>query len=130
MAGPLADATINTIDVNLVGDELKTDAQGQVAFTPPASGVYSAYTQFVDAKAGEKDGQALRRRFASFATLSFTWPLERVGADEEAVGLFTGRSSGSRPNGKTSPVSKRSWKEDVDGRADQRHGHGGGRRQR
>ncbi|MBI2826938.1 MAG: DUF3386 family protein [Planctomycetia bacterium] len=84
---PLAGATIHTVDVNLVGDELKTDEHGQVAYTPPSTGVYSLYTPYVDKTPGEKDGKHYEE-IREFATLAFTWPLVRTDADAEAVKLF------------------------------------------
>jgi len=112
---PLADATINSVDVNLVGDEFKTDAAGRAQYTPPSTGVYSVYTQFVDKTPGEKDGKHYDE-VREFATLAFTWPLRRTDADPAAVKLFddalAARAKWTDFPGFTANVSG-----DVDGRA-------------
>ncbi|HEY4312230.1 MAG TPA: DUF3386 family protein [Pirellulales bacterium] len=84
---PQPRVTVNTIDVNLVGDELTTDDQGHVAFKPPAPGVYSVYTQHVDKIPGDHNGKQYDE-VREFATLTFAWPLSRTDADPEAVKLF------------------------------------------
>jgi len=84
---PLPGVTVTTVDVNLVGDELKTDDAGQVAYNPPSTGVYCVYAQHVDKTPGKHNDKSYDE-IREFATLSFSWPLVRTGPDPEAVKLF------------------------------------------
>ena len=111
---PLAGTKVNTVDVNLVGDELTTDAGGQVVYTPPATGVYSIYTQFVDKTPGEADGKHYDE-IREFASLAFTWPLLRSDADPEAVKLFE-QAVAARAQWNNFPGFKASLEGSVDGR--------------
>jgi hypothetical protein len=111
---PLAGVKLNTVDVNLVGEEFTTDAEGQVAFTPPATGVYSVYTQFVDKTPGESGGKHYDE-IREFASLAFTWPLVRTDADQEAVKLFE-QALAARAQWTSFPGFKASLEGSIDGR--------------
>ena len=111
---PLPDATINSVDVNLVGDEFKTDAAGKATYTPPSTGVYSVYTQYVDKTPGDKDGKHYDE-IREFATLAFNWPLERSDADPAAVKLFE-EALGARAKWNDFPGFTAEVSGDIDGR--------------
>lgn len=111
---PLAGATINTVDINLVGEELKTDDHGQARFTPASSGVHSVYTQYVDKTPGES-GDKHYDEIREFATLAFAWPLVRKDADAEAVKLFQDAVA-ARASWQNFPGFKATLDGDVDGR--------------
>jgi hypothetical protein len=86
---PLPAAVFETIDANLAGVKLTADNQGKAEWQPKAPGRYSVYTsQFIKA-VGEHEGKKYKE-VREFATLAFNWPLERNGADPEAVALFEG----------------------------------------
>jgi len=112
---PLPGVILKSVDVNLVEEEFKTDEAGQVAFTPPSTGVYCVYAQHVDKTAG-KHADKSYDEIREFATLSFTWPLVRTEADPEAVKLFqeaiAQRAQWSKFPGFTAGVTA-----DVDGRS-------------
>jgi Protein of unknown function (DUF3386) len=112
---PLAGAKIQTVDVNLVGDELTADAQGQVKYAPPATGLYSVYTQFVDKTPGNHDGHAYDE-VREFATLAFNWPLARTDADPAAVKRFEDAVA-ARAKWQNFPGFTASVEGDVDGRS-------------
>jgi hypothetical protein len=84
---PVPNATFTTVDADLVSEDLKGDADGQVRFSPSAPGVWSVYTQHVDRTPGEHKGLSYKE-VREFATLAFSWPLVATGADPEAVKLF------------------------------------------
>src|SRR5205085_1641120 len=67
--------------------ELTADAAGVATWKPPAHGVYSVYTRDTRKEAGEFKGQKYDE-IRDFATVAFSWPLERKDADPEAVALF------------------------------------------
>jgi hypothetical protein len=86
---PVPSAKFTTVDSDLTSEELAGDASGQVRFVPGAPGVWSVYIQHLDATPGEHKGESYKE-VRQFATLSFSWPLARSDADDEAVGLFEG----------------------------------------
>jgi hypothetical protein len=112
---PLAGAKIQTVDVNLVGDEFTTDQQGQVKYAPPSTGVYSVYTQFVDKIPGNHNGHAYEE-VREFATLAFNWPLARSDADPAAVKLFEDAVA-ARAKWQSFPGFTASVEGDVEGRS-------------
>ncbi len=111
---PQPGVKVNTVDVNLVGDELVTNEKGEVAFQPPAAGVYSVYAQHVDKTPGDNGGKHYDE-IREFATLTFTWPLERDDADPEAVKLFE-EAVAARAQWKVFPGFKATLDGTVDGR--------------
>lgn len=84
---PLADATVNTVDADLAGEELTTDKQGVTVFKPDHAGLFCVYTSHVNPTSGEHGGKSYDE-IREFATLSFHWPLVAHGADAEAVAMF------------------------------------------
>jgi hypothetical protein len=84
---PMPGAVLETVDPDLFGDKLTAGADGRATWKPPGRGNYSVYTSHVRKEAGEKDGKHYDE-IREFATLAFTWPLERKGADPKAVALF------------------------------------------
>ncbi len=84
---PMPKVRVDTVDADLVGDELTTDENGQVTFEPSAPGFYCAYVGHTLPVSGEHRGKAYKE-VRQFATLSFAWPLAPTGSDDEAVALF------------------------------------------
>lgn len=84
---PLANARIDTVDADLAGEELTTDAEGKATFKPGGPGVYCIYVGHTLSMAGEQQGKAYKE-IRQFATLTFSWPLAPHAADAEAVALF------------------------------------------
>ena len=85
---PMPGTTFYTVDSDLSGEELKADGEGRAKFTPPSNDVYSIYIKHVDPTPGTHNGQKYQE-VRQFATLAFSWPLVRDGADAEAVEMFT-----------------------------------------
>ena len=84
---PLANAAFVTIDAQLNNVKFTADTDGKATWKPPTSGSYSIYTQATSKEAGELDGKKYEE-IRDFATLAFTWPLERKDADAGAVARF------------------------------------------
>ncbi len=84
---PLPRAEFHTVDADLKSEKLTADADGVVTWTPPAPGKYAVYTSTLTKELGTVDGKKYEE-LREFATLAFTWPLERKGADPKAVALF------------------------------------------
>jgi hypothetical protein len=84
---PLANTRIDTVDVDLAGEELTTDAEGKATFKPSGPGVYCIYVGHTLSTAGEQQGKAYKE-IRQFATMTFSWPLVPQLADSEAVALF------------------------------------------
>ncbi len=76
-----------TIDARLANVELTADETGKAMWRPPAAGVYSVYTRDTRKEAGEVGGKKYEE-IRDFATVAFTWPLQRKDADPAAVALF------------------------------------------
>ena len=85
---PVPNAVFTTVDDDLVNEELKTDGNGQVTWSPPKSGHYCIYTKVVRKEAGELNGKKYTE-IREFPTLDFAWPAERPMGDREAVELFS-----------------------------------------
>ena len=83
---PLPKAEFVTVDAHLANTKLTADEKGQAVWKP-ASGVYSVYTRNTRKEPGEVGGQKYEE-IREFATLAFTWPLDRKDADPKAVALF------------------------------------------
>jgi hypothetical protein len=84
---PAPRAEVHTIDANLKGEKLTTDADGRVSWKPPRPGAYSVYTGIWTKATGtfrDKKYEEIR----DFATLAFRWPLAPSGPDPAAVALF------------------------------------------
>jgi hypothetical protein len=84
---PVANATFTTVDEDLKNEEFSADDHGRATWTPPAPGKYSVYTRRAVNESGEFGGKKYEQ-VREFATIAFTWPLERRGPDTEAVALF------------------------------------------
>src|SRR5262249_6590300 len=76
-----------TVDASLANTRLTADAAGVAAWKPPAPGVYAVYTRDTRKESGEAGGKKYEE-IRDFATVAFTWPLERTDADPAAVALF------------------------------------------
>lgn len=111
---PIPDAVFTTVDADLVNEELSTGADGRAAWTPPTRGRYSVYTRYVTKEPGELNGKKYEE-IREFATLAFTWPLERRGPDPEAVALFE-EALAARAQWKGFPGFTAQVAGDVDGR--------------
>jgi hypothetical protein len=84
---PVPAAIFHTIDSDLTSSDVKAGSDGWASWAPPEPGRYSVYVQENLKTAGEKGG-AHYDEIREFATLAFTWPVERKDADPEAVALF------------------------------------------
>ncbi len=84
---PLPGVTFHTVDSDLTGSDVKAGPDGVAEWTPPRPGRYSVYMRDTLKEAGEQGGKSYTE-VREFATLALTWPLERRGADAEAVSLF------------------------------------------
>lgn len=84
---PVPNATLTTVDDDLVNEELKTDDSGQVTWKPESPGHYCVYTKITVDEAGDKDGEHYTE-IRMFPTLAFHWPATRSDADPAAVGMF------------------------------------------
>jgi hypothetical protein len=84
---PLKGVTFHTVDSDLTTSEVKSGPGGPADWTPPGPGRYSVYVKDVLKQSGEAGGKPYDE-VREFATLAFTWPLDRTDADPEAVSLF------------------------------------------
>jgi hypothetical protein len=84
---PVPSAPLVTVDAELHNVKLTADAEGRATWKPPAPGNFSVYTRRTSKEAGTFDGKEYQE-IRDFATVAFTWPLERKDADPEAVALF------------------------------------------
>ncbi|MBY0522638.1 MAG: DUF3386 family protein [Gemmataceae bacterium] len=84
---PVPNAEFFTVDAKLNGGKLAADGEGRVSWKPPAPGNYSVYTRNTLKEAGEHDGKKYEE-IRDFATIAFSWPLERKDADAAAVTRF------------------------------------------
>jgi hypothetical protein len=84
---PLPGLVFTTVASDLTNVEITAGADGSAAWTPPAPGSYSVYVKDVIKQPGEHNGKRYDE-IREFATLAFTWPLDRRDADAEAVALF------------------------------------------
>jgi len=84
---PVSRAKFTTIDASLANVTLEAGDDGMASWTPPAPGRYEVYTEATLKQSGAFEGTGYDE-IREFATLSFTWPTSRSGADPEAVALF------------------------------------------
>jgi hypothetical protein len=84
---PVPRAEFITVDARLANVKLTADDAGQASWKPPAPGVYSVYTRDTRKEAGEAGGKKYEE-IRDFATVAFSWPLERTDADPAAVARF------------------------------------------
>ena len=84
---PVPSAEFITIDANLANMKLTADAEGRARWKPPSAGVYAVYTRDTRKESGEARGKKYEE-IRDFATVAFTWPLERSDSDPAAVALF------------------------------------------
>jgi Protein of unknown function (DUF3386) len=84
---PVPRAEFVTVDASLANTRLTADAAGGAAWKPLAPGVYAVYTRDTRKESGEAGGKKYEE-IRDFATVAFTWPLERTDADPAAVALF------------------------------------------
>ncbi len=84
---PVPRAQFITVDADLTNVQLTADDNGRAMWRPPTAGVYSVYTRDTRKESGELDGKKYEE-IRDFATVSFTWPLQRKDADPAAVTLF------------------------------------------
>src|SRR5581483_2086767 len=84
---PLPHAEFVTVDSQLVNTKLAAGDDGVASWKPPANGAYAVYTRDTRKEPGEAGGKKYEE-IRDFATVAFTWPLERRDADAEAVALF------------------------------------------
>lgn len=84
---PVPKAAFITIDSHLANVNLTADEEGRALWKPPSAGVYAVYTRDTRKESGEVRGKKYEE-IRDFATVAFTWPLERTDADPAAVALF------------------------------------------
>src|SRR5687768_10336114 len=77
---PLPRAEFVTVDASLANTTLKADDQGKVFWKPAKPGVWSVYTRDMRKEKGEHAGRKYEE-IRDFATLCFSWPLQRKDAD-------------------------------------------------
>jgi hypothetical protein len=111
---PVPKAELVTVDVKLRNVKLAADAEGRATWKPPAPGTYSIYTSQRTKEAGKADNKPYEE-IRDFATISFTWPLERKNADAEAVALFE-RALEARAMWKSFPGFRSAITGNLDGR--------------
>jgi hypothetical protein len=114
---PIPDAVFHAVDADLTESVIKAGGDGQAAWTPPAPGRYSVYTQLNTKQSGSAGGRAYTE-VRSFATLAFNWPLVRPAndADPEAVALFAGALAARASWGDEFPGFAAQVAGNVDGR--------------
>jgi hypothetical protein len=84
---PVPRAEFVTVDANLANVKLTADEAGTARWKPPAAGLYSVYTRDTRKESGEAGGKQYEE-VRDFATISFSWPMDRREADPAAVALF------------------------------------------
>jgi hypothetical protein len=84
---PVPRAKFVTVASDLSNEEVTADADGRATWKPPAPDAYSVYTRSDRKETGQVRGQDYTE-VREFATLAFTWPVEREGPDPKAVALF------------------------------------------
>jgi hypothetical protein len=111
---PLPHAEFITIDADLKNVKLTADGDGKVTWQPPATGNYSVYTRHTSKEAGEVDGKKYEE-IRDFATIAFSWPLERKDSDRAAVARFE-EALAARANWKNFPGFSAAIQGNLDGR--------------
>lgn len=84
---PIPNAVFHTVDSDLSNSEATAGTDGRAVWTPPKAGRYSVYVKDVVKTPGTSGGTHYDE-IREFATLAFTWPLDRTDADPEAVAMF------------------------------------------
>jgi hypothetical protein len=112
---PVPRAVFHTVDSSLGNQDLAADADGRATWKPPSPDRYAVYTSQVLKEPGTWKGQRYDE-VREFATLAFTWPLERRGADAKAVALFQ-EALATRAQWKDFPGFRAGIAGTVDGRA-------------
>lgn len=84
---PVPKAQLITVDERLTNVQLTAEEDGRAMWQPPAAGVYSVYMRDTRKESGEEGGKKYEE-VRDFATVAFSWPLERKDADPAAVALF------------------------------------------
>jgi hypothetical protein len=84
---PIPGLKFTTVDSDLSNSEFNAGQDGQAVWSPPKPGRYSVYVRDDVKTPGESQGVHYDE-IREFATLAFTWPLDRRDADAEAVALF------------------------------------------
>jgi len=111
---PVPGAEFVTVDTELHNVKLTADTEGQATWKPPAPGNYAVYTNSQSRQSGAVGGKKYEE-IRDFATLAFTWPLERKDADEAAVTLFE-EALAARASWKDFPGFRASITGNLDGR--------------
>jgi hypothetical protein len=84
---PIPKAVFHTVAADLSNEELVASDDGQATWKPSAPGRYSVYIRWITREQGHVNGKRYEE-IRDFATLAFSWALQRKGADPEAVALF------------------------------------------
>ncbi len=84
---PMPKAELVTVAENLTNTWLTANEQGKARWKPPGRGVFAVYTRDTRKQAGEFNDKHYAE-IRDFATVAFSWPLERKQAEAEAVALF------------------------------------------
>lgn len=111
---PLPGAVFHAVDSDLSESKATAGPDGIATWKPPAPGRYSIYTRDDARTPGEIDGKHYDE-IREFATLALAWPLERQGADPEAVALFRDAVA-NRARWKDFPGFRAEVSGEVDGR--------------
>jgi hypothetical protein len=111
---PVPKAELTTVDAKLNNVKLTADEEGRATWKPPAPGTYAVYTNVNTKEAGKVDDKPYEE-IRDFATISFTWPLERKDADAEAVALFE-EALAARATWKNFPGFRAAITGNLDGR--------------
>jgi hypothetical protein len=111
---PIPNAEFQTVDIKLANDKVTAGADGRASWKPPAPGRYAVYTHVTTKTPGEVGGKKYDE-IREYATLGFTWPIERKDADEKAVSLFE-EAIAARAMWKNFPGFRAQIRGEVDGR--------------
>lgn len=84
---PIPSLKYTAVDSDLSVSEFQAGPDGKALWTPPKPGRYSVYVRDDVKTPGEHDGKHYDE-IREFATLAFTWPLDRSDADPSAVEAF------------------------------------------
>ena len=84
---PIVGAVFTAIDSDLSEQTIKAGPDGLAVWSPAAPGRFSVYVRETLKQPGAL-GEQKYDEIREFATLAFTWPLERHDADAEATALF------------------------------------------
>ena len=101
---PVPSAVFTAVDSDLSEQTIKAGPDGTAGWTPPAPGRYSVYIRETLKQAGELGGKKYDE-IREFATLAFTWPLERREGTPRPSPCSRTRSR-TAPSGAISPVSR------------------------